>query len=156
MTLGLTIDEFVRLGREPTLLSDQPLTLSDAAEHIRRRGYDCRPQSLSFLVEGSLVERVGLLWTKEKVEECCEYFEEHEFFTPYVEMCRVLGFKYAAFLMALKEAAERETEKYGVHVRADDQLFVLHRVPVSEEHAAVISFSLCDAVRERLERGQVI
>ena len=100
MTLGLTIDEFVRLGREPTLLSDQPLTLSDAAQHIRRRGYDCRPQSLSFLVEGSLVERVGHLWTKEKVEECCEYFEEHEFFTPYVEMCRVLGCRYAAFLMA--------------------------------------------------------
>lgn len=44
-------------------------------------------------------------------------------------MCVALGRRYADFNRPLREAAERESQKYRTHVRADDQLFVMHRSP---------------------------
>ncbi|MEZ6138280.1 MAG: hypothetical protein R3C53_25640 [Pirellulaceae bacterium] len=76
------------------------------------------------------------------------------YFTPYVEMCRGLGCNYFAFLRALKDAAERESEKYGSRIRMDDQLFVMHRSPAREAHPAVITFTLCEDIRDRLIRGE--
>jgi hypothetical protein len=38
----------------------------------------------------------------------------------------------------------------------DDQYFVMHRVPPRDVNPAVISFTLCDDIRERLERGEEI
>ncbi len=63
-----------------------------------------------------------------------------------MQLCLISG--------ALREAAEHEAEKYGISVRADDQLFVMHRVPPRDDHDAVITFTLCADVRERLERGE--
>lgn len=83
-----------------------------------------------------------------------DYFEDAEIFTPYAAMCQALGCGYADFLRALNEAAERESQKYGRRIPADDQYFVMHRVPPRDDRPAVITFTLCDDVRERLERGQ--
>lgn len=69
-------------------------------------------------------------------------------------MCRVLGCNYFEFLQALKDASERESEKYGTRVRMDDQLFVMHRSPAREEHPAVITFTLCEDIRDRLIHGE--
>ena len=142
MTLGLTFAEFVEFERKPLVRSDHPLTLAEAAEHIRRRGYDCRPQSLCLLVEGKLIEPADCLWTKEKIEAACDFFETQRFFTPYVEMCRVLGCRYRTFLKALRDAAKCESHKYGVRVLEDDQLFVMHRIPARDGNEAIVSFTL--------------
>ena len=142
MTLGLTFAEFVEFERKPLVRSDHPLTLAEAAEHIRRRGYDCRPQSLCLLVEGKLIEPADCLWTKEKIEAACDFFETQRFFTPYVEMCRVLGCRYRSFLKALRDAAKCESHKYGVRVLEDDQLFVMHRIPARDGNEAIVSFTL--------------
>lgn len=150
MRFGLSIEEFVGLERKPIACGDQPLTIEEAAEHMRRRGYCCRSESLKILVKDCQTEISKRIWTQELIESCCDYFETHAFFTPYVEMCRVLGFSYFMFLKALKEASERESEKYGIRVRMDDQLFVMHRSPAREEHPAVITFTLCEDIRDRL------
>ena len=66
----------------------------------------------------------------------------------------------------LREASERESQKYGRHVPDSDQYFVMHRIPprgVTDDDgnlvditSSVISFTLCDDIRERLERGEEI
>lgn len=154
MRLGLTIEEFTELDRKPIACDDQPLTIVEAAEHMRQRGYCCRPESLEIVLKDRQTEIWNRIWTQELIESCCDYFETHQFFTPYVEMCRVLGCNYFTYLRALKKAAERESEKYGTRVRMDDQLFVMHRIPAREEHLAVVTFTLCDDIRDRLIRGE--
>lgn len=154
MRIGLTFEEFVELEHKPIARGEQPLTIEEAAEHIRQRGYCCRPQSLKLLMKGKPLEASNRIWTQDLIESCCDYFETHEFFTPYVEMCRVLGCNYFAFLRALKDASELESERYGTRVRMDDQLFVMHRSPAREEYPAVITFTLCEDIRERLIRGE--
>lgn len=156
MRLGLTREEFVELKRKPIACRDQSLTLEEAAEHIRQRGYDCRPQSLMVLVTGTLTETSNRIWTQELIESCCDWFETHLIFTPYVEMCRVMGFSYIAYLRALTKASERESEKYGTRVPMDDHLFVMQRIPSREEHPAIISFTLTEDVQDRLERGEEV
>lgn len=169
MAMGLTFDEYVELKLMPPKHADRafftateymrdeafPMSLSQAAWHVRTRGYDCRPESLELLVEQQVVAPVDVnSWTRAEVDAVCDYFEQHELYVPYVEACRVLGCSYASFLRALRDAAERETAKYGIQVRADDQLFVMHRDPPREDRSAIITFTLCDDIRQRLERGE--
>ena len=81
-------------------------------------------------------------------------------------MCQALGCSYADFLRPLREASEHASQEYGRHVPRSDQYFVMHRIPpraMSDESGAVvgtapsiISFTLCDDVRERLECGEEV
>jgi hypothetical protein len=67
---------------------------------------------------------------------------------------------------ALREAAERESLAHGQEIPADDQYFVMHRVPPRgvtnpggdfvDIKPAVISFTLADDIRQRLERGEEV
>ena len=69
-------------------------------------------------------------------------------------------------LKPLREAAERESQKYGRYVPEDDQSFIMHRtaprgVPddngnLTDVTLSVISCTLCDDIRERLERGEEV
>ncbi len=157
MPIGLTFEEYVELKLMPPNHADRafvtaaehmrdeafPMSLSQAAWHVRTRGYDCRPESLELLVKQQTVEPVDAdAWTRADVDAVCDYFEQHGFYVPYAEACRVLGCSYASFLRALKDAAERETAKYGIQVRADDQLFVMHRVPPRDDRDAVNYLSM--------------
>ena len=83
MRFGLTIEEFVELERKPIARGDRPLSIEEAAEHIRQRGYCCRPQSLKLLMKGKPLEASNRIWTQDLIESCCDYFEAHEFFTPH-------------------------------------------------------------------------
>jgi len=103
---------------------------------------------------------------KSAVDAAAEHFEDCGIFTPYAAMCQALGCRYADFERALREAAERESKRYGRQVPADDQYFVMHRVPPRGEinasgdlvgfKPAVISFTLCDDIKERIERGEEV
>jgi len=179
MGIGLNFDEFVELKLMPNKNADRakhqaakkirdeefPMTLRDAASHLRTRGYDCRPATLEMILHNKTVSVAdGGNWTRADVDAAAEHFEECELYVPYTEMCRVFGCRYADFLRPLHEAAERESVKYGIHVRDDDQPFVMHRMPPRRGelvdgkfvggHDAIITFTLCDDVRERLERGE--
>lgn len=182
MRIGLTFDEYVELrleaplkgvgflkfepGKtpvfEPLPEDDEPaesrmfpMTTAQAASHLRSRGYDCKPEMLELLVENGVVQPSQPdVWMRGHVDLAADYFEDAEIFTPYAAMCQALGCGYADFLRALNEAAERESQKYGRRIPADDQYFVMHRVPPRDDRPAVITFTLCDDVRERLERGQ--
>ena len=126
---------------------------AEAAEHLRLRGYDCKPQMLELLVENGVVRPSSPdAWTRADVDAAADYFEAAEIVTPYAAMCQTLGCRYADFLQALREAAERESRKYGRRIPTDDQYFVMHRVP----RPAVISFTRCDDIRARLERGEEV
>jgi hypothetical protein len=132
-----------------------PMATAAASHHLRSRGYDCRPAILDALIrQGVVTPSKPDTWSRADVEAAADHLEEAGIFVPYVVMCQALGCRYADFLRPLREAAERETAKYGRVVRADDQLFTLHRVPPRENTPAVISFTLCDDIRERLERGE--
>jgi len=106
------------------------------------------------------------VWTPADVEFAASHFENCELFAPYTEMCITLGCRYVDFLRALRAAAERESRKYGRHVAACDQYFVMHRFPprmvpessdnLADIKPAIISFTLADDVRERLERGEEV
>lgn len=79
-------------------------------------------------------------------------------FTPYAAMCQALGCRYADFLKPLRDAADRESAKYGRRIPDDDQ-FVMHRMPPrggEGAHDAIISFTLCDDIRDRIERGEEV
>jgi hypothetical protein len=181
MRIGLTFDEYVELRLKPPAGADRlfhqaaeeeaermfPMTTVQATSHLRSRGYDVRPPMLDLLVENQVVKLAQAdVWTRADVDAAADHFEEAGVLVPYGEMCRALGCSYADFLRPLREAAEEATKKYGRHVRDDDQLFILHRVPprgvtddkgnLAEIKPAVISFTLCDDIRERLERGEEV
>jgi hypothetical protein len=71
-------------------------------------------------------------------------------------MCQTLGCSYADFLRPLREAAREASRKYRRRIPPDDQLFLLHRFPPRDDKPAVITFTLADDVRERLERGEEV
>lgn len=181
MGTGLTFDEFVELRLKPRTGADRafheaaetereqmfPMHTTLASHHLRRRGYDCKPAMLELLVERGVVTLAEPdTWTQKDVDLAAEHFEDCEFFVPYAAMCPTLGCRYADFLRALREASERESRKYGRHIPEDDQYFVMHRVPprgvtgddgaLLDIKPAVISFTLCDDIRERLERGEEV
>jgi len=133
-----------------------PMTINQAANHLRSRGYECKPQTLELLVQNGVVRPSSPdAWTPMDAASAADYFEDAEIVTPYAAMCQTLGCRYADFLRALREAAARESQRYG-RIPADDQYFVMHRVPPRDDRPAMISFTLCDDIRERLERGQEV
>jgi len=171
---ALTLDEFVNLKIKPRAGADAafheaaarelermfPMTLVAASHHLRSRGYDCRPEMLEVLIRNEVVKPSDPdAWSQADVDAAAEHFEECGLYTPYAAMCQALGCRYADFLRPLHEAAERESAKYGRRVPADDQYFVMHRVPPRggpDGHDAIITFTLCDDIRERLERGEEV
>lgn len=181
MRIGLTFDEFVELRLKPPAGADRafhqaaeeesertfPMTTVQAANHLRSRGYDCRPPMLDLLVENGVVKLAQPdVWSKADVDAAADHFEDAGILVPYAAMCQTLGCRYADFLGPLREAAEQASRQYGRQLPADDQLFVMHRVPprgvtgddgnLVEIKPAVISFTLADDIRERLERGEEV
>jgi hypothetical protein len=178
--IGLTFDEYVDLRLKPLAGADQafvraaeaqqdglfPMNLATASNHLRSRGYDCRPAMLEVLVrEGVVTPASADAWSQADVDAAADHFEDCDMLTPYSAMCQTLGCRYADFQRALREAAERESAKYGRRVPDDDQYFVMHRVPPRGVTGAdgkvtvkpsVITFSLSDDIRERLERGEEV
>lgn len=169
--IGLTFDEHFDLRVKPRTGADPafheaaqderdrmfPMATVTASHHLRSRGYDCRPAILDALVrQGVVTPSQPDAWTEADVEAAALHLEDAGLYTPYSAMCLALGCRYADFLRPLREAAERESAKYDRPVQPDDQLFVMHRVPSRENTPAVISFTLCDDIRERLERGEEI
>jgi len=181
MRIGLTFNEYVDVKLRPPAGADPafhqaaemerdemfPLATPAASTHLRSRGYDCRPAMLDLLVQNGVVKLAQPdAWTREDVDAAAEHFEECEMFVPYAAMCQTLGCRYVDFLRPLREAADRESARYGRDVPDSDQYFVMHRVPprcVTDEVGrlvgstpSVISFTLCDDIRERLERGEEV
>lgn len=171
MQIGLTFDEYVDLRVKPRAGADRafheaaemerqemfPMSLGAASNHLRSRGYDSRPAMLELLVEEGVVTPAQPdAWTQTDVDTAAEHFEECNLLAPYADMCQTLGCRYADFLRPLREAAERESQKYGRSVPADDQYFVMHRQPPRDTQPAVIFFTLCDDIRERLECGEEV
>ncbi len=179
MTIGLSIEEYFELKLKPRAGADPvffqaaeqerdgmfPMPLVSVASHLRSRGYDCRPQSLDLLLESGVVSPADSdAWSKADADAAAAHFEDCGVFTPYAAMCETLGCRYADFVRALREAAERESKAYSRNLPADDQYFVMHRVPprgvtgpdgdLIDIRRAVISFTLADDIRERLERGE--
>ena len=158
--IGFTFDEAVELNHETSL----PMAVETVVDHLWARGYDCSPQKLEMMVKNKVVKPADLdFWSRVDIEAAAKYFERCGFFTPYAEMCQTLGCRYADFVRALRAAAERESEKYGRDVPACDQFFVMHRTPPrggadGEDivQPSKFTFTLCDDVRERLERGEPV
>ncbi len=181
MRIGLTLDEYTALRLAPPADVDPvfheaaraerermfPMSLAAASSHLRTRGYDCRPPMLEMLIERGLVTPSAPdAWSQADVDAAAEHFEECQIFVPYAAMCQTLGCSYADFMRPLREAAERESKRYGRHIPNDDQYFVMHRQPprgvtgadgkLEGIKPAVISFTLCDDIKERLERGEEV
>lgn len=167
--IGLTLDEHFDLRVKPRAGTDPafhqaaqqerdrmfPMTIAAASHHLRSRGYDCRPAMLEALLEQGVVTPLQPdTWTQSDVEAAALHFEDAGLYSPYSGMCLALGCRYADFLRPLREAAERESAKYGRDVPDDDGYFVMHRTPPRADSPAVISFTLCDDIREKLERGE--
>ncbi len=83
MAIGLTFDECVELKLMPPKQADRasltaaahmrdeafPMSLPQAAWHVRTRGYDCRPQSLELLVEQQVIVPGDVdRWTRVEVD----------------------------------------------------------------------------------------
>jgi hypothetical protein len=123
--IGLTFDEFVDLKLTPGVGADRafheaaemerrdmfPMALTVASNHLRSRGYDCRPAMLELLVKDGVVTPTAPdAWSQADVDAAAEHFEQCGILTPYAAMCQALGCRYADFLRPLREAAEREDE----------------------------------------------
>ena len=177
---GLTCEEFVNLKLRPPASADPafhsaaetmaaelfPMTLLQASAHLRGRGYDSRPEMLELLVRNKVVNPTRPdAWSQLDVDAAADHFEDGSIYTPYAAMCQTLGCGYADFLRPLREAAEIASAKYRRRIPEDDQLFVMHRVPPRgvtgsdgspSIQPAVLSFTLCDDIQERLERGEEV
>jgi hypothetical protein len=79
-------------------------------------------------------------WTQADVDAAADHPEDAGILTRYAAMCLALGCRYADFLRPLREAAERASAKYGRPVQADDQLFVMHRVPPRDFNGTAYSW----------------
>ena len=151
--IGLTFNEVVELKTRHLLR----MTLAAACGQLQARGYDCRPPMLELLIENRVVTPAHPdAWSQTDVDTAATLFEACGIFSPYAAMCQTLGCRYADFVRPLRAAAERESARYGRQVPADDQYFVMHRMPAREGSPALIVFTLCDDIRERLERGEAV
>lgn len=171
---GLSFNEYVdlkikpRAGADPAFVEAAemevaemfPMTMTQASNHLRSRGYDCRPPMLESLIENGVVSLANQnAWSQADVDAAADHFEECGILTPYAAMCQTLGCSYADFVRPLREAAERESAKYGRQVPEDDQYFVMHRQPPRggpNGRDAIITFTLADDIRERIERGEEV
>lgn len=180
MRIGLTLTEYFSLVLTPAGPEEAfrqaaemerkslfPMTTAAAAAHLRSRGYDALRQSLELLVENGVVRLTQPdVWLESDVEAAANHFEQAQILVPFAAACQTLGCSYADFLRPLREAAEDASRKYGRSVAANDQYFVLHREPPRGEtddagnliaiKPARITFSLCNDIRERLERGEEV
>jgi len=112
---------------------------------------------LELLIENGVVKPASEnAWSRADVDAAAEHFEDCDLLTPYAEMCRTLGCRYADFLRSLREAAKRESAKYGRRVPDNDLYFVMHCEPPRDDRLAKISFTLCDDIRQRMERGEAV
>jgi len=151
--IGLTFEEVVELKTKPLLR----MTLATACSQLQGRGYDCRPPILELLIQNRVVTPANPdAWSQADVDAAADHLEQCQIHTPYVVMCMALGCRYADFLRSLRAAAEHESAKYGRHIPADDQYFVMHRVPPRDGNPAKLTFTLCDDIRERLRRGAAV
>ena len=156
MRIGLTFDEYYELNLKPPVGADRafqqaakmerdemfPMPTSAASHHLRSRGYDCRPAMLDVLTKNGVVKLAKPdVWTQADVDAAADHFEECEIFVPYAAMCQTLGCSYADFKRPLREASERESQEYGRHIPADDQMFVMHRMPPRGDMPSVLSFT---------------
>ncbi len=88
--IGLTFDEFVELKLKPPAGADRafheaaemerremfPMPLVAAANHLRSRGYDCRPAMLELLVKDGVVKPAGPdAWSQADVDAAADHFE---------------------------------------------------------------------------------
>ncbi len=164
MRIGLTCEENADLRERDGVF---PLNTASASSHLRDRGYACNPAMLDVLVEnGAVTLSKPDAWMQADVDIAAEHFEQCELLVPYAAMCQALACSYADFLRPLREASERASQKYGQHVPRSDQYFVMQRMPpraTADERGhlagaapSIISFTLCDDVRERLERGEEV
>lgn len=174
MKIGLSLNEFAALRIDPPAGADRafqraaemerermfPMTLVAASNHLRSRGYDCRPGMLEVLIRNEVVKTTDPdAWTPADVDAAADHFEDCDIFTPYAAMCQTLGCRYADFLRPLREAAERESQKWGRRIPDDDQYFDMHRQPPrggDNARPAIITFTLAHDIRERLERGEEV
>lgn len=169
--IGLDLNEHLSLrllpltGADPAFIEAAeeererlfPMPKVTASHHLRSRGYDCRPIMLDAMVEQGVVKPDDADgWSQADVEAAAEHLEAAEIFTPYAAMCLALGCSYGDFQRALRDAAERESAKYGRPIPADDQYFIMHREPPRATDPAQISFSLCNDIKERIERGEEV
>jgi hypothetical protein len=169
--IGLSFDEFVELELTPRAGADAamfeaaelerqemfPMKLVEVNTHLRSRGYDCRPMMLQMLIKNKVVKPADPdAWTPEDVEAAATHFEACDIHTPYALMCKTLGCTYAGYLRPLREAAVRESAKFGRRIPNDDQYFVMHRQPPRENTPAIITFTLSGDVQERIERGEEV
>ena len=115
MAIGLTFEEYVELKLMPPKHADRafvtaaehmrdeafPMSLSQAAWHVRTRGYDCRPQSLELLVKRQVIEPADVdAWTRADVDAVCDYFEQHGLYR------RLLGLRVCiAYFCCAKEGS---------------------------------------------------
>ena len=170
-SVGLTLDQYVDLKLKPFAGADPvfteaaeleraemfPMSLSQASNHLRSRGYDCRPPMLESLIRNKVVAPASPdAWTQADVDAAAEHFEDAQIYTPYVTACMAFGFTYAAFLLALRQAAEQASARYGRRVPADDQYFIMQRQPGRGDTPAIISFTLSPDIQEQLENGEEV
>jgi len=159
--VGLTFDEAVELKGKASF----PMTMATVNDHLRSRGYDCYKLMLKSMIKHKVVTPIfPNIWLPRDVEAAAEHLEDANIFRPHALMCFVLGGCYVDFLRALRAAADRESAKYGQRVPACDQFFVIHRMPPRDVEGpdgknilqlARFTFTLCDDVREQLERGEL-
>lgn len=106
MRTGLTFDEYVDLKLKPPAGADSafheaarmeaegmfPMHLVAASNHLRSRGYDCRPEMLEVLIRNKAVSPANAdAWSQADVDAAAEHFEDCDIFTPYAAMCQTLG-----------------------------------------------------------------
>lgn len=101
MAIGLTFDEYAELRLTPRGAADPaflqaeiereqmfPMNTATAANHLRSRGYDCRPEMLDVLIKNGVVNLGdGDAWAQADVDAVAEYFEEAEIFVPSTRPC---------------------------------------------------------------------
>ena len=149
--IGLTFDEMIELKCQPGPL----MTLPRVCGQLQARGYDCRPPMLEMLIHHGVVIPVHPdAWSQADVDAAAAHFENSGIFTCATAMCELLGCRYADYLRALRKASKLASIRYGRHVPEEDQYFVMHRVPPRHGKPPIITFTLCNDVRERLERGK--
>src|SRR5262245_15465057 len=113
MGTGLTIEEFVELKLKPPVGADRaffdaadqerdemfPMHLVSVANHLRSRGYDCKPAMLEILVEDGVATPTARdAWTQVDVDGVAEHLEDCGLLVPYAAMCETLGCRYGDFL----------------------------------------------------------
>ncbi|HHM12061.1 MAG TPA: hypothetical protein ENJ16_00795 [Planctomycetaceae bacterium] len=134
---------------------EYPKDIRQAANELRRRGYDASVALLQYFVEEGFVNpQDGNRWAETDIDAAAQELDEREAYTSEAMYFLHLGVDAAEYFRALHEAWDRVRDEFGdaaTAVNPNRDYFIMTVHPPRYGRDGRVEFTLCEDARRDLE-----